>query len=479
MSPLPSASDRPPRPVILVVDDDPGIREAFRLVLEDQYELLEAGDGPQAIQHVQRSPVDLVLLDVRLPGMDGIEVLERIKAIDDHVEVVLVTAVQTIRAAVAAMKLGALDYVTKPFDEDEILPLIGRTLERRALDREVVYLRSELAREHDFDKLVGQHQLMQQLYQMIGAVARNPLTVLVVGESGTGKELVARAIHRHGPRRDEPFVPVNVAAISETLIESELFGHEKGAFTGAVSRKLGKFELAHRGTLFLDEIATLRVDLQAKILRVLQEREVERVGGTRRIPIDVRVIAATNADVRRAIQTGSLREDLYYRLNVVQIAVPPLRDRREDIPLLVEHFIRRSNRLLHKRVTAVSAAALDALRAYGWPGNVRELQNVVERAVALVERPVIEVNDLPLDLMLPDVRNLVDESASLPLREARDRFERQVILRVLERVRWNQSEAARLLGVHRNSLKAKLQAWGIDSAFPGAGAGRIEPGGAQ
>ena len=476
MSPLPSASDRPPRPVILVVDDDPGIREAFRLVLEDQYELLEAGDGPQAIEHVQRSPVDLVLLDVRLPGMDGIEVLERIKAIDDHVEVVLVTAVQTVRAAVAAMKLGALDYVTKPFDEDEVLPLIGRTLERRALDREVVYLRSELAREHDFDQLVGQHPLMQQLYQLIGAVARNPLTVLVVGESGTGKELVARAIHRHGPRRDEPFVPVNVAAISETLIESELFGHEKGAFTGAVSRKLGKFELAHRGTLFLDEIATLRVDLQAKILRVLQEREVERVGGTRRIPVNVRVIAATNADVRRAIQTGSLREDLYYRLNVVQIAVPPLRDRREDIPLLVEHFVRRSNHLLHKRVTAVSAAALDVLRAYGWPGNVRELQNVVERAVALIDRPVVEVSDLPLDLMLPDVRHYADAAASLPLREARVRFERQVVLRVLERVRWNQSEAARLLGVHRNSLKAKLLAWGIDSA---PGGGRSDPGGAQ
>ncbi len=479
MSPLPSASDRPPRPVILVVDDDPGIREAFRLVLEDQYDLLEAEDGPRAIEHVQRSPVDLVLLDVRLPGMDGIEVLERIKAIDDHVEVVLVTAVQTIRAAVAAMKLGALDYVTKPFDEDEILPLIGRALERRALDREVVYLRSELARERDFDQLMGQHPLMQQLYQLISAVARNPLTVLIVGESGTGKELVARAIHRHGRRRDEPFVPVNVAAIPETLIESELFGHEKGAFTGAVSRKLGKFEVAHRGTLFLDEIATLRVDLQAKILRVLQEREVERVGGTRRIPVDVRVIAATNADVRRAIQTGSLREDLYYRLNVVQIGVPPLRDRREDIPLLVEHFVRRSNHLLHKRVTAVSAAALDTLQAYAWPGNVRELQNVVERAVALVDGAVIEANDLPLDLMLPDVRHLVDDSASLPLREARDRFERQVILRVLERVRWNQSEAARLLGVHRNSLKARLLAWGIDPAPPGPGGSRIEPQGAQ
>jgi two-component system response regulator AtoC len=479
MSPVQSALERRVRPVILVVDDDPGIREAFRLVLEEEYELVEAEDGPQAIERVQGSPVDLVLLDVRLPGMDGIEVLERIKAIDEHVEVVLVTAVQTVRAAVAAMKLGALDYLTKPFDEDEILPLIRRALERRALDREVVYLRSELQRERDFDQLVGQHPLMQQLYQLIGAVARNPLTVLIAGESGTGKELVARAIHRHGPRRDEPFVPVNVAAISEALIESELFGHEKGAFTGAVARKLGKFELAHRGTVFLDEIATLRVDLQAKILRVLQEREIERVGGTRRIPVDVRVIAATNADLRKAIQGGSLREDLYYRLNVVQITVPPLRDRREDIPLLVDHFIRRSSHLLHKRVTGVSTAALDVLVTYGWPGNVRELQNVIERAVALAEGLVVEVKDVPLDLILPDVRHLADDPASVPLREARERFDRQVILRVLERVRWNQSEAARLLGLHRNSLKAKLLAWGIDPVAQAFAGGRVDAGGAQ
>ena len=400
MAPAASGTDRAVRPVILIVDDDPGIREAFRLVLEEDYELVEAVDGPQALDRVQSSPVDLVLLDVRLPGMDGIEVLERIKGIDENIEVVLVTAVQTVRAAVMAMKLGAFDYVTKPFDEDEILPLIHRALERRALDREVVYLRSELARERDFE-LVGQHPVMQQLYQLISAVARNPLTVLIAGESGTGKELVARAIHRLGPRRDEPFVAGELAAIPETLIESELFGHEKGAFTGAGARKLGKFELAHRGTLFLDEIARCGPHLQAKILRVLQEQEFERVGGTRRIQIDVRVIAATNADLRKAIQGGSLREDLYYRLNVVQIAVPPLRDRRDDIPLLVSHFVRRSNRLLHKHVAGVSAAALDVLMAYGWPGNVRELQNVIERAVALADGPVVEVQDVPLDLMLP------------------------------------------------------------------------------
>jgi DNA-binding NtrC family response regulator len=449
---------------VLVVDDDPGVRESFRLILEDEYDLLEAATGAEALAQVQAAPVDLVLLDVRLPDTDGIEVLERIKTVDEHIEVILVTAVQTVRAAVAAMKLGAFDYVTKPFDEDEIVALIRRALDKRALDREVVYLRGELQRERDCDELVGQHPLMQQLYQLIAAVARNPLTVLIVGESGTGKELVARAIHRQGARREGPFVPVNVAAISEPLIESDLFGHERGAFTGATARKLGKFELAHGGTLFLDEIATLRVDLQAKILRVLQEREIERVGGTRRIPVDVRVIAATNADVRKAVQAGTFREDLYYRLNVVQIAVPPLRERREDVPLLVDHFVRRSNRLLHKRVTGFAPAALEVLRTYPWPGNVRELQNVVERAVALAEGPVIELRDLPLDLMLPDERSLAEDARGLPLREARERFERQVVLRVLERVRWNQTEAARLLSLHRNSLKAKLAAWGVDAA---------------
>jgi two-component system, NtrC family, response regulator AtoC len=452
------------RPVVLVVDDEPGVRESFRLVLEDEYDVLEAGDAPQALEHAVRSPVDLVLLDLRLPGMQGIELLERQKAIDDRMQVILVTAVQTVRAAVTSMKLGAFDYVTKPFDEDEIRRLIQRALEKRAADQDSLYLRPKPPGAQQFDELVGQHPVMQQLYQLIAAVAKNPLTVLIVGESGTGKELVARAIHRQGPRRDAPFVPVNVAAISETLLESELFGHERGAFTGAVSRKLGKFEMAHHGTLFLDEIATLRVDLQAKILRVLQEREIERVGGTRRIPVDVRVIAATNVDLRKAIRSGALREDLYYRLNVVRIPVPPLRERREDIALLAEHFIQRASRLLHKDVVGIAPAALELLQAHSWPGNVRELQNLIERSVALVDAPLIEVKDLPLEVMLTDARAPVDPQTSLPLREARERFEREVILRVLDRVRWNQSEAARLLGMHRNSLKAKLAAWGIDTA---------------
>ena len=449
------------RPVVLVVDDDPGLRESFRLILEDEFDVLEVPDGLQAFEILRSCQVDLVLLDIRLPGMDGIEVLERIKALDEQVEVILVTAVKTVRTAVAAMKLGAFDYLTKPFDEEEVVSLIHRALEKRAMEREITFLRSELARRQDFDEIVGQHPEMQKLYQLIAQVARTASTVLIAGESGTGKELIARAIHRQGPRRDRPFVPVNPAAVSETLMESELFGHEKGAFTGAYQRKLGKFELAHGGTLFLDEIATLKPELQAKLLRVLQEREIERVGGTRSIKVDVRIIAATNVDLKKAVSSGTFREDLFYRLNVVPIAVPPLRERREDIPLLVNHFVRKFNQEFKKQIAGVSPEALAALQEYPWPGNVRELQNIIERSIALVEGPLIELKDLPLDLMLPDQRARAHAAETLSLNEACEQFERHLIRRVLERAGWNRTEAARLLGLHRNTLKKKLAKWKI------------------
>src|SRR5437867_9153538 len=389
------------RPVVLVVDDDAGVRESFRLILEDHYDVLDVADGPQALDTLRSSQVDLVLLDIRLPDMDGIEVLERMKAIDDGVEVILVTAVKTVRTAVAAMKLGAFDYLTKPFEEAELLSLSRRALERRALEREVAFLRSELARTPDLDEIVGQHPAMEKLHGLIAQVARTSTTVLITGESGTGKELVARAIHRQGARREAPFVAVNPAAIAESLIESELFGHEKGAFTGAHQRKLGKFELAQGGTFFLDEIATLRAELQAKLLRVLQEREIERVGGTRPVKIDVRVIAATNSNLKEAVGDGVFREDLYYRLNVVHVVVSPLRERIQDVPALVDHFIRRDNRRFNKRLGGLSPEALTALQAYRWPGNVRELENVIERCVVLAEGPVIQLNDLSLDELLP------------------------------------------------------------------------------
>ena len=449
------------RPVILVVDDDPGVRESFRLILEDHYDVVDVPDGPSALNVVRTSPMDLVLLDIRLPGMDGIEVLERIKAIDDRAEVILVTAVKTVRTAVAAMKLGAFDYLTKPFEEDELLSLASRALERRTLEREVALLRSALARTHDLDEIVGEHPVMERLHGLIAQVARTSTTVLITGESGTGKELVARAIHRHGNRREGPFVAVNPAAIVESLIESELFGHERGAFTGAHQRKLGKFELAQGGTLFLDEIGTLRADLQAKLLRVLQEREIERVGGTRSIKIDVRVIAATNTNLKDAVSRGTFREDLYYRLNVVPIVVPPLRERAQDVPLLAEHFLRRDTRDFNKRIEGLSPEAVAALQAYRWPGNVRELENVIERCVVLADGPVIQLNDLPLDVLLPQQATRVRAAEALPLNEATDQFERQIVLRVLERVGWNLTEAGRILAIHRNSLRMKLARWGV------------------
>jgi DNA-binding NtrC family response regulator len=463
----PGDGSRGLRPVILVVDDEPGLREAFHLILDDDYEVVDVPDGAAALDVVRCSQVDLVLLDIRLPGMDGIEVLERIKAIDEGVEVVLVTAVRTVRTAVAAMKLGAFDYLTKPFEEDELLSLVRRALDRRSLQREVVYLRSELERRHDAE-IVGQHPDMQRLYRLVAQVARTTTTVLITGESGTGKELIARAIHRQGPRRDKPFVAVNPAAIAETLMESELFGHEKGAFTGAFQRKLGKFELAQGGTLFLDEIATLRPELQAKLLRVLQEREIERVGGGQAIKIDVRIIAATNADVPGAVAAGTFREDLYYRLNVVHLPVPPLRARTEDVPLLAAHFIRRYNHEFGKRILGLSREALEALCAYRWPGNVRELQNVIERSLVLVEGPLIGADDLPLELSL--AASGTTRAEVMCLNEASDRFERQIVLRTLDRVDGNVSEAARLLGLHRNSLKAKLARWKVRVRNPGGDA---------
>ena len=455
-------SARPLRPTVLVVDDDAGLRESFRLILEDEYEVIDVPGGPQALEVVKSSQVDVVLLDIRLPEMDGIEVLERLKQVDEQTEVILVTAVKTVRTAVAAMKLGAFDYVTKPFEEDELLATIRRALQKRSLEREVVYLRTELARHSGFDDIVGQHPEMQKLFRTVAQVAATPSTVLITGESGTGKELVARAIHRMSPRRDGPFVAVNPAAISESLVESELFGHEKGAFTGAYQRKPGRFELAQGGTLFLDEIASLKPEMQAKLLRVLQERELERVGGTRTIRLDVRIVAASNVDLRQLVEKDAFRADLFYRLNVVPVTVPPLRERGSDVARLAEHFVQRYTRELGKRIEGITPEALAALCEYHWPGNVRELQNVIERAVALVESGPIGLNDLPTDLLLPDHRGRVKQAENLPLRTATDEFERQIVMRVLERVRWNRSEAARILGIHRNSLKMKLQRWGVD-----------------
>ena len=450
------------RPVILIVDDEPGVRESFRAILADRYEVREAEDGPSALKIVSSQPVNLMILDVRLPGMEGIEILERVKILDEGIEVIMVTAVKTIKTAVEAIKLGAYDYITKPFEVEEILSVVNRVLEKQALEREVLYLRTELSQRDGFDDIVGRHHTMAQIYELISHVAETTVTVLITGESGTGKELIARATHRQGPRRNKPFVTVNCAAIPEHLLETELFGHEKGAFTSAYYKKIGKFELATGGTLFLDEVGSLRLDLQAKLLRVLQEREFERVGGVKPIKVDVRIIAATNINLKRAVAGGLFREDLFYRLNVVHIHIPPLRERREDIPLLVDHFLKKHNQQFGKAVVRLSKAALTVLQSYEWPGNVRELENIIERSVALSRGSVIHVEDLPLELVaLGRVPAGGQPIAGLALKRALRQFERQFIFRVMERVEWNQTHAARILGLHRNTLQTKLQILGL------------------
>jgi DNA-binding NtrC family response regulator len=463
------------RGTVLVVDDEEGVRASVRAILEETCDVLEAANGAQALEVLKAHEVDLVMLDQRMPGEPGIDVLPRIKAADPSTVVVIATAVRELRTAVEALKRGAYDYLTKPFDVDDILMLAQRALDKRALEREVLYLRSALAGgppdanglAGSFERMVGRHPEMARIYQLITQIASTPTTVLITGESGTGKELVARAVHARSERRGQPFVAVNVAAIPETLVESELFGHEKGAFTGAHAKKLGRFELAHGGTVFLDEIGTLRMDLQAKLLRVLQEREIERLGGIRPVPVDVRILAATNVNLRSAVKARTFREDLYYRLNVVPIHVPPLRERREDIPALVEHFVRKIARECNRDVRGVSTGALEVLKRYDWPGNVRELENVLHRAVVLARSPVIHLQDVPLDVAMPETGSRLGEDTGPPLREAMEQFERQYILRVLEGTGWNVSRAARRLGVHRNTVLTKLSGWGIQRPGPG------------
>jgi len=460
-----SDSVRLARGSVLVVDDEEGVRESVRAVFEESCEVLQAGTGSHALEVLRGHDIDVVLLDHRMPGESGIDVLPRLVAADPSVVVVVVSAVRDVRMAVEAMRRGAYDYLTKPFDVDEIRLVVRRALEKRALEREVVSLRSALAEgppaaPNGFGGMVGRHPAMMRIYQLIAQIAETPATVLITGESGTGKELIARAIHHQSDRRTAPFVAVNVAAIPDTLVESELFGHERGAFTGAHARKLGRFELAHGGTVFLDEMGSLRLDLQAKLLRVLQEREIERLGGSRPVPVDVRVIAATNIDLRQAVRERAFREDLFYRLNVVPVHAPPLRERRDDIPRLARHFVRKIARECHRDVQDVSSGALDALTRYDWPGNVRELENVVHRAVVLARGPVIQLQDVPLDVAMPEAARL-QEAGAAPLREACDQFERQYVLRALEGVHWNVSRAARLLGVHRNTILAKLAGWGV------------------
>jgi len=468
---------------ILVVDDEESIRWALRKSLEREgYRVVLASDGAEALARATESGIDLVLMDIKMPGSDGFETLTRIKEIRPNLPVIIMTAFGTLQAAVQAMKRGAYDHITKPFDFDELSILVRRAFEVHDLTEQVARMEGGRGQAFDFEGVVGLCPAMQQIFKLVGKMASSDLTVLIRGESGTGKELLARAIHYNSRRLARPFVAVNCAAIPRDLLESELFGHEKGAFTGASALRRGKFELAEGGTLFLDEIGDMDLGLQAKILRVLQERQFERVGGERPLSADVRVIAATNQDLERAVAQKTFREDLYYRLNVVGINLPPLRGRREDIPLLVSHFLRLFAEEQGGEPKTVSPEALELMLAYDWPGNVRELENAVKRACVLAATSLILPEHLPAALARSEESGAGSSSAFermlhqaigaelQRLKAERDgqiyphflvALERPLLLHVLERTRGNQLRAAELLGINRNTLRKKLRELGI------------------
>lgn len=448
---------------ILIVDDEEGARQSLEIILEDKYRVLIAESGGEALKILEKEPVALVLLDIHMPDMDGLEVLRRIKEQDETIDVIMVSALNLARKAVDAIKLGAYDYITKPFEPEDILSTVERVISRQRLNRELDFLRKEVKNLQGFDEIISQNKTMLEIFQTIKKVAVTSTNILITGESGTGKELIARSIHRQGNRKDGPFVAINCAAIPSELMESEMFGHEKGAFTGAHTRTIGKFEYASGGTLFLDEISMLRSDLQAKLLRVLQEKEIERIGSNKPIKVDIRVIAATNTNLELEVSRGKFRQDLYFRLNVVPISIPPLRERRDDIPLLIKYFLNKFNRAFNKKIPGFSEKAMNALLRYHWPGNIRELENLIERIVVLSQgEKEIELKDIPLEIILDAGQDIHDlEHTHMGLAKIKDEFERRLILNTLEACQWNQSETAKILKINRNTLLQKAKQFGI------------------
>lgn len=452
---------------ILIVDDELATRESLRMILKRKYELMTAESGEEALRLLVAQQPDLILLDIIMPGMDGMETLRKIKEHNRKQQVVMITATKTVKTAVEAMKLGAFDYLTKPFDVNEITQVVEEALKKEEERRFKIIC--------DKANIIGKSAAMQKIFDMIRQVADRKTTVLISGESGTGKELVARSIHFNGPRRDKPFVALNCAAIPETLIESELFGHEKGAFTNAYERRIGHFELSHQGTLFLDEITELSLFTQAKILRFLQEKEFTRVGGTKPISVDTRLIAATNRNLEAALKDKHIREDFYYRINVVPIILPPLRERREDIPLLIDYFLKKITQEEGRQPMTIANDAMKIFERYDWPGNVRELENLIERIVALSDGTTISAHDIPEYVRQnkghrPDDKQSANSdyqesvlNGKLSLEEAESEFNREIILNALEKSDYVQSRAAKMLGITRRILKYKMDKLGINA----------------
>ena len=446
-------SDR--RKTLLIVDDDEGMRDTLTAMLRRDYRVLRAATGEFALQIMEKEDVDLMLLDVRLPGISGFEVLKITRENYPYIEIIIISVIRELDAAIEAMRYGAYHYISKDFDLEGVKRLVANASERQDLNRHVLRLSAEVAEQNDREFVVGTSRNTREIIDLVHKVARLSATVLILGESGTGKELLARLIHRESGQPNAPFVAVNLAAIPKELVESTLFGHEKGAFTGAIRQQLGKFELASGGTLFLDEVGDLRYELQAKLLRAIQEGEIERVGGTHPIKTDLRLIAATNIDLEKAVKEGKFREDLYYRLNVIPLRMPALRDRIEDLPELAQFFLRRYNTKFRKNIQGIADSTLQILSSYWWPGNIRELENLIERLVAVSDKDWITDEDLPyelhvaqLDAQGPNSENMLERAVST--------FERNFIIRALEKSGWNVTATARALGIPLSTLKFKM-----------------------
>jgi len=452
---------------ILIVDDNPEVLKLIANILEtNNYEVETVSSGASAIKKLESNDYDMVLTDLMMPDVDGMQVLDYIKSRASKTMCIILTGHGTIKSSVNAIKKGAFDYITKPVSASELLIIVEKALKFKNLEEENIRLKKELKGKYHYKNIVGTSQVIKKIYDLIEKVSDTDGTVLITGASGTGKELIARSIHYNSQRSDKPLVVINCGAVPEALLESELFGHEKGAFTGAYKKRIGRFEMANGGTVFLDEIGEMSPALQIKLLRVLQEQQFERVGGTKTIHVDLRFIAATNKNLTTAINMEKFREDLYYRLNVIPIKVPSLKQRRSDIPLLIDFFLKKFQKTKNKKITGFSQSALDALWVYEWPGNVRELENVLKRLTILCEGPVVDLEDLPENIRDVSGAGQMEEEVilgdELNLNEAVQDYEKRIILEALEKTNWVKSKAAKLLNINRTTLVAKIKKQNID-----------------
>lgn len=438
---------------ILVIDDEQNIRKMLTRVLSPEgFIVKEANNGLEALKRLQEENYSLVLLDLKMPGLNGIETLKKIRKNDLNLPVIMMSAYGSIPEAVEAMKLGALDYLIKPFDIEELKIIIKRAIKQYELEVENIYYREEEEKRFNFDEIIGKSNSINKVLEMVKNVSPTTATVLIAGESGTGKELIARAIHKNSLRKNSPFVVVNCVAFSPNLLESELFGHEKGSFTGAIARRIGRFEMANGGTIFLDEIGEMDLTIQTKLLRVLQEREFERVGSSRTIKVDVRILSATNKDLKKEVEERKFREDLFYRLNVFGVDVPPLRERKEDIPLIVEHFINKYNKILNKKVKKVSTKAMELLLDYDYSGNIRELENIIERSMIMAKDEIIDEKYF----------NFINKETYIEKKGTLKEVEKELIVKYLIQNKGNRTKTAEILGISRRSLQNKIKEYQIN-----------------